>query len=206
MGNDQLKRWGGKFGESYTDRNVIDWRVRLPAFQDMLTGLPVRRVLEVGCNRGHNLLALIETLPDGSHLVGVEPNQYASELARASSVKVEALQGHAFDLPFKDGYFDLVFTAGVLIHIPLLDMPLALAEIYRVSGRYILAIEYFADEEAVINYHGHTDMLWKRDFLKHYQTVFPDLRLVRGGYWGPEHGFDKTHWWLLEKASGSEKK
>jgi ubiquinone/menaquinone biosynthesis C-methylase UbiE len=66
--------------------------------------------------------------------VGVEPNQYALELARALSVKVGILHGHSFDLPFKDGYFDLVFTAGVLIHIPLEDLPTALSEAYRSGG------------------------------------------------------------------------
>ena len=104
------------------------------------------------------------------------------------------------------GIFDLVFSAGALIHISLLDFPLALTEIDRVSGHCILAFEYFADEETIINYHGHIGMLRKRDFLKYYQTALPDLKLVRAGYWGPEHGFDRTPWWLLEKANGSENK
>lgn len=198
----QLKTWEGEFGKAYTDRNVIDWRARLRAFQQMLGGLPIQRVLEVGCNRGHNLVTLAELL--GGEIVGVEPNQYALELARAASTKVGVLHGHAFDLPFKDGYFDLVFTAGVLIHIPLEELAVALSEIYRVSKRYILAIEYFAEEETVVHYRGHDDLLWKRDFLKHYQTQFPDLDLVRSGYWGPEDGFDRSHWWLLEKPTEPE--
>lgn len=90
MGNDQLER-SGESGESYTNRNVIDWRLRSPAFQDMLTDLPVRGVLEVGCNRGHNLPALIDTLPNGSHLIGVEPYQYALKLAIVSSSEVGAV-------------------------------------------------------------------------------------------------------------------
>lgn len=195
----QLKAWEGEFGKAYTDRNEIDWRARLPAFQQMLDGLPIKRVIEVGCNRGHNLVALLELL--GGEIVGIEPNQYALELARAASTKVGVLRGHAFDLPFKDGYFDLVFTAGVLIHIPLEDLAAALSEIYRVSNRYILAIEYYAEEETVVHYRGHDDLLWKRDFLKHYQTQFTDLNFVESGYWGPEDGFDRSHWWLLEKPA-----
>jgi pseudaminic acid biosynthesis-associated methylase len=201
---DQLRIWEGEFGKDYTDRNVIDWRTRLRAFRQMLDGLPIKRVLEVGCNRGHNLVCLAELLGEESEVVGVEPNRYALELARASSVKVGVLYGHAFDLPFKDGYFDLMFTAGVLIHIPLGDLPLALSEIYRVSKRYILAIEYFAQEETAVCYRGHDNLLWKRDFLQHYRSQFPDLALIRSGYWGPEDGFDRTHWWLLEKSVGRE--
>ena len=191
---DQLRIWEGEFGKDYTDRNVIDWRTRLRAFRQMLDGLPIKRVLEVGCNRGHNLVCLAELLGEESEVVGVEPNRYALKLARASSVKVGVLYGHAFDLPFKAGYFDLVFTAGVLIHIPLEYLPLALREIYRVSKRYILAIEYFAQEETAVCYRGHDNLLWKRDFLQHYRSQFPDLTLIRSGYWGPEDGFDRTHW------------
>jgi hypothetical protein len=32
----QREIWEGEFGNAYTDRNVIDWRVRLPAFRHML--------------------------------------------------------------------------------------------------------------------------------------------------------------------------
>jgi Methylase involved in ubiquinone/menaquinone biosynthesis len=201
-----LEIWEGEFGKAYTDRNEIDWRARLPAFQQMLDSMPIKRVLEVGCNRGHNLVCLAELLGEESDVVGVEPNRYALEIARASSVKVGVLYGQAFDLPFKDGYFDLVFTAGVLIHIPLKDLPLALSEIYRVSKRYILAIEYFAQEETVVHYRGHDNLLWKRDFLQHYQSRFSDLTLIRSGYLRSEDGFDRTHWWLLEKAFSREER
>lgn len=201
----QRKMWESDLGKSYTDRNVIDWRTRLPAFRKMLDGLLVKQVCEVGCNRGHNLIALTELIGEGNNIIGVEPNQYALEIARASSVKIGHLYGHASDLPFKDGYFDLVFTAGVLIHIPLEELSIALSEIYRVSKRYILAIEYFAEDEIAIPYHGHDNLLWKRNFLKHYQTQFPDLDLIRSGYWGPEDGFDRVHWWLLEKSASFRK-
>lgn len=195
----QLQVWQGEFGRAYTDRNPVDWRTRFPAFQRMLEGLPITSVLEVGCNRGHNLRAVAELLGEHREIVGIEPNTYARQLARATYPEAGILSGHAFDLPFKDAYFDLVFTAGVLIHIPLDDLPLALAEIHRVSRRYMLAVEYFAEEETVIHYRGYDDLLWKRDFRKHYQTQWPDLRVMRCGYWERQHGFERTHWWLFEK-------
>ena len=196
----QREVWEGEFGNAYTDRNVIDWRMRLPAFRQVLEGLPIRRILEVGCNRGHNLLALTDILGTEAEIVGLEPNHHALEQARAVSTQVAALYGCAQDIPFKNEYFDLVFTAGVLIHIPLVDLGAVLAEICRVSRRYILCIEYFAEEDTAIPYRGHDDLLWKRNFLRHYQTQCPELTLIRSGYWGPEHGFDRVHWWLLEKT------
>lgn len=197
---DQLKVWEGEFGDAYTDRNEASWRNLLPAFEAMLGGLPIRRALEVGCNRGHNLLAIAEVLEEGGDIVGIDPNRHSLEFARKASSKVSALYGHVYDLPFKDNYFDLVVTVGVLIHVHLDDLPRALQEIHRVTGRYILVVEYFAEEETVIPYRGRTDLLWKRNFLVHYTRRFPELVSIRTGFWGPEHGFDRTHWWLLEKT------
>ena len=193
------KEWAGEFGKAYTDRNVIDWRLRLPAFREMLKDISVRTVLEVGCNRGHNLVALRELLGADSELTGVEPNAYARELGETAS-GVTIKEGRADQLPFGDGQFDLVFTAGVLIHISPSELPHALAEIHRVSRRYILAIEYFAKVDEEIVYRGQSGLLWKRNFLQHYQSRFSALKLLGSGYWTAEQGFDRCHWWLLEKT------
>lgn len=199
----QLRAWEGDFGKAYTDRNAPDWRARVPAFRQMVGALPVRRVLEVGCNRGHNLVALAEVL-GGSDLVGIEPNEHALALARKSTIHAGFLQGTVFDLPFKDRSFDLVFTAGVLIHVPAADLPAALKELHRVSRRYLLAIEYYAERETVIPYRGRNDLLWKRDFRGAYLAQFPGLGVVESGYWAPEQGFDRAHWWLFEKPAPAD--
>lgn len=197
---EQIKTWEGEFGKAYTDRNKINWETRIPLFQEMIGGLGIKKVLEAGCNRGHNLLAVNKVLGDDSEIIGIEPNDYALELARMSSPKISALKGNLFNLPFVDGYFDLTFTSGVLIHIPLCDIEKAMRQLYRTSGKYVMAIEYFAEKETEIHYRGLTEHLWKRDFLGHYQRLFPDLKVVRKGYWENEGDFDHNHWWLMEKG------
>jgi pseudaminic acid biosynthesis-associated methylase len=199
----QLDVWQGDFGKAYTDRNVIDWQKRLPAFRHMLDGLALHRVLEVGCNRGHNLVALRHLLGAEVDLVGVEPNPYALDLARATGAAT-VLPASALSMSFEEGAFDLVFTAGVLIHIPPADLASSLQAILRRSRRYVLAIEYAATEDTVIPYRGHSELLWKRDFLKHYQTLCSDLTLLRHGYWDADQGFDRATWWLLEKGVSRE--
>jgi pseudaminic acid biosynthesis-associated methylase len=199
----QLDTWRGEFGKEYTDRNVVDWHHRLPAFSKMLEGLQLRRVLEVGCNRGHNLRTVQELLGEGTEIFGVEPNPYALSLARSSSDKISAVPGNIYDLPFKDGYFDLVFTTGVLIHIPPTRLAEAISEIARVSRRYILAVEYYAEEDTSINYRGHEDLLWKRNFLKHYEANVPGLSLKGTGDWDKEEWLDRGRWWLMEKSGGA---
>lgn len=199
--NNQLKEWGGKFGNEYTNRNVVDWRARLLLLQEMLKTVRIRRVLEVGCNRGHNLVALLHLIGDDAEVVGLEPNPYARNIAKSAHPLVNVLAGNSYSLPFRDGAFDLAMTWGVLVHVPLSDLPLALDEIVRVSRRYILAVEYFAESETTIPYRGHDDLLWKRNFPQQYQKRFPSLRLLREGFWGEEHGEDRVNWWLLEKPA-----
>ena len=166
----------------------------------MLEGLALGASLEVGCNRGHNLPAVRNVVGPDCAIAAVEPNAYARRLAAALDKDFCVTDGSVCALPYGDGHFDLVFTVGVLIHVPLTDLSAALAEIYRVSARHVLFVEYFAETETEIEYRGHTGALWKRNFLQHCQTNHPDLCLLRSGYWTPEDGFDRTHWWLLEKV------
>jgi SAM-dependent methyltransferase len=79
------------------------------------------------------------------------------------------VKGSAYDLPFIDSQFDLVYTAGVLIHLS--DTEKAMKEIYRVSSKYILSIEYFDDKERKIEYRDEVycsakpfDRLWLDNF------------------------------------------
>ncbi len=199
-GKRQIQEWTGPFGDAYTDRNVVDWRTRLPLFRRMLDGLALARVLEVGCNRGHNLVALSELFGGRAAVLGIEPNAHARAIARAMAPGIQVCAGEAYALPIRDGSVDLAFTWGVLIHVPLAALGAALGEIHRVTRRFILAVEYFAPEETPVHYRGHDDLLWKRDFRRHYEERFPDLRLTKEGYWGREEGADRVYWWLLKRS------
>jgi pseudaminic acid biosynthesis-associated methylase len=188
--------WQGEFGDQYTDRNVVNPEIRVNAFRAMLDGLNLNRVLEVGCNRGHNLAVLKSLYPD-TELVGIEPNQQAREIANRD---FPILPADTRDLLFRSGCFDLAFTAGVLIHISPGDLHQAMQEIARVSSAYILAIEYFAEEDTEVTYRGNTGLLWKRDFWKHYTFAVPHLTLLRSGYWDKKDGFDQCNYWLMKKV------
>ncbi len=195
-----MSRWKTAFGNSYTKRNVVDPNLRVAAFRKMLEGISgLRRVLELGCNRGHNLVALRTILGAAVELVGIEPNPQALQLARQSG-QFTVLKGDARQLLFPDRAFDLVFTAGVLIHIPPDSLILVLREVARISARYVLSIEYFAEADMEIPYRGENGLLWKRNYLAHFQSAVPGLVLRKCGYWGQEDGFDRCHWWLLEKS------
>ena len=194
----QLDLWRSDFGRAYTDRNDHDKPERVAAWRRLLDGIDATRVLEVGCNVGWNLEYL--TRLGVPNLYGIEPQRYAVERARARRAEWTVLQGTAFELPFRDAWFDLAFTSGVLIHISPDDLPRALDEMYRVSRRWIVAIEYDAPSEQALPYRGHAGALWKRDHGALWQARHP-LRLVKRFALGAADGYDDCTAHLFEKVS-----
>jgi pseudaminic acid biosynthesis-associated methylase len=193
----QLALWRSEFGRAYTDRNDHDKPERGDAWRRLLGGIAPERVLEVGCNVGWNLVYLDRLgVPE---LYGVEPQHEAVARARARRPHFNVLHGTAFDLPFRDGLCDLVFTSGVLIHIAPESLATALDEIYRVSRRWIVAIEYDGPNEQEIPYRGHSGALWKRDHGAVWQARYPSLRLVRRLELGVAQGYDDCTAHLFEK-------
>jgi pseudaminic acid biosynthesis-associated methylase len=114
-----------------------------------------------------------------SNLYGIELQSYAVELSKSRTRRINIIEGSAFDIPYKDGYFDLVFTSGLLIHISPSDISRAMREIYRCTREYIWGFEYYADKYTEIAYRGHRNLLWKADFARLYLDQFGDLELVK---------------------------
>lgn len=198
MNTSQLDIWTSEFGARYTDRNDKELPARRGAWAHMLRDIPTSSILEVGCNVGWNLSYLHDMGREG--LAGIEPQSGAVDRAKSRLPSCDIRQGNAFDLPFPDAHFDLVFTSGVLIHIHPDDVKTALDEMYRVSRRYILYIEYDADEETPIHYRGVSDALWKRDHEATWRAAHPRLTPLRRGHWGMVDGYDSCGWCLFEKA------
>lgn len=183
--------WRGPFGDEYLARNqpTVD-QVR-PVLDHILAGIEFDSVLEVGCSKGHNLLALES---DGRLLSGVEPNDQARHAAQHEGLDV--IDGDILDLPYLDDSYDLVLTCGVLIHIAPPDIRQAVNEVVRVTRRYVLAIEYGAVEEEMVEYRGHKDILWRRNFGKLYEA-WGGLRIVRHESTNSMM-YPGAEWWLLE--------
>jgi len=185
-----METWTGEFGREYTDRNSLTAAAANELFQKnygvtrsqlnrrFLAEIPVdARILEVGCNSGNQLLLLQEA--GYRNLYGIEIQNYALAKARARLPNVQLTRAAAFEIPFSDGYFDLVFTSGVLIHIAPDDLPGAIAEIHRCSGAYIWGLEYYSSESTEVSYRGHQELLWKMDYARLYLNRFDDLEPVK---------------------------
>ena len=187
----QEEVWKTNFGAEYNHRNDLDNKelddaylsdigISRTAMNEKFIGSLDRniKILEVGCNIGIQLTNLQEM--GFKNLYGIELQSHAIDLAKQRTKGINIIQGTAYDIPFKDGYFDMVFTNRVLIHLNPEEIHKAIKEIVRCSADYIYGSEYFADELTEIkNYHNHNNIAWKRNFAKLYTDLLPDLKLIK---------------------------
>ena len=192
--------WSGAFGDDYTERNATAGDRRGSFWKGLVEQRPVSNVLEVGCNVGANLRWLAELLPAG-HVFGVDVNEHALERLRQTIPTISAVWSSGRELPFRDRWFDLVFTAGVLIHQSEDALPHVMSEVVRCSGRYVLCMEYFGATTEEVPYRGHRGALFRRDYGGLYHGLFPELGLVDEGRLGADEGFDDVTWWLFERPA-----
>jgi pseudaminic acid biosynthesis-associated methylase len=190
--------WAGDFGRAYVERNRAAGAPREPFWREILTELKPRRVLEVGCNVGANLRWIAEQSTPHD-VYGIDINEDAVNELRRALPGVNAIVTPARELPFRDAWFDLVFTTGVLIHQPESTLPLVMSEIVRCSRRFILCGEYHSAETVEVPYREQSGALFKRDYGRIYQELFPELQLRRQGFLGRDAGWDDVTYWVFEK-------
>lgn len=209
MKTKQLDFWMGDFGKDYIQRNLPNHKTmssRINLWSDIFKTLScetIESTLEIGANIGINLRAI--RLLKETELYAVEPYKEALDTCISDSIvkKENAFCTSAFDNDFmKSSAIDLVFTSGVLIHIHPDDLKKATDNIVRISKKYIVCIEYFAEKEENILYRNNQDTLFKRDYGSFYLDHYPELRVRDYGFaWKRATGLDNLTWWLFEKTS-----
>lgn len=191
MGKTQQERfWDGEFGKEYTNRNkwnsdeewdkiyLDTWGETKPEINNkVMADLPRDiKILEVGCNYGAQLRGFQRM--GFTNLFGVELQPYAVEESKKAYTGLNIITGSGFDIPFKDGFFDLVCTNGVLIHISPNDHFSFMKEIYRCTNKYIMGWEYYDKELRELNYRNNQGFMWKADYSGIYKNSFPDLKII----------------------------
>ena len=184
--------WAGDWGNSYHERNRVDWRRRVKFWGQILDLTGARSIWEWGCGPGWNLTA-IHAAADNKfrpwlpEVYGTECNESAIEQAITAGLPVDE-----FIPNFK---CEIAMTVGALIHVPPEDLQDMMQEIIDTSCDYVLAVEYFNETPKEIEYHGHKGKLWAMDYGKKYQEM--GLKLIAQG--GAGDGFDDCTFWLLRK-------
>lgn len=199
---DQEKFWANTFGDEYIDRNqgpnIFASNVAL--FSKILNCTrKVSSVLEIGANIGLNLQAIKTLIPD-INLAAIEINSRAAEKLKAIG-NIEIYNKSILDFS-ADKKYDFVLSKGVLIHINPEKLPQVYDLMYKNSNKYICIIEYYNPRPVALDYRGHSNKLFKRDFAGEFLDRFEDVALVDYGfayYRDKYFAQDDVTWFLLEK-------
>ena len=200
---EQEEFWAGKFGEEYISRNSSEQMLasNLNFFSRTLKNAskPVS-LIEFGANIGMNLRA-IQLLFPGIKLNGIEINRIAAKELGKIIGNENVSNRSIFDYePIRQ--FEVSLVKGVLIHINPEMLAVVYKKLYESSSKYILLCEYYNPSPVTINYRGHSDRLFKRDFAGELMQNYPDLVLVDYGFVyrnDPAFPQDDITWFLLKK-------
>ena len=126
-------RFGGDYDKFFSDYDQFRYSMErhLPACLDGLN-LAGKRVLEIGLGQGADSESLIRrgAIWTGVDLTAESVERVRTRLTLRDLPFADLKQGSVLDLPFADDSFDLVFSHGVLHHVPEINQ--AEQEIHRV--------------------------------------------------------------------------
>ena len=197
--------WKGEFGDEYISRNeglkLLAYKTYY--FSSILKNTSkINSCIEFGSNIGLNLDALRTLYPYQEHY-GVEINKKACDILQTKIGKENTSNCSILDF-HQVKKWDLVLVKGVLIHLNPESLNDVYEKIYNCSNKYILISEYYNPTPVSINYRGHKNKLFKRDFAGEMLDTFDDLELHSYGFgYHRDLNFpqDDENWFLLEKKN-----
>ncbi len=117
---------------------VTDWLVA-----EILSSFDGASFLEVGCGAGRNLVSLRQHLSHAA-VSGIEMNPEACRIARSTlGADVPILNGSIYDMSrlFEDSSTDVVFTSGVLMHVPASRIRSVISQMHVLARRAVVHFE-----------------------------------------------------------------
>ncbi len=119
-----LGRWSDGGGQA-----VVDWLAR------NRPGWKPRRILDLGCTIGHNIVPLAQAFPDAQVLAldtAAPVLRYAHARAQSLGVKnIQFRQANVENVPAEDGSFDLITSAMFWHETSTVAMPKIMREVHR---------------------------------------------------------------------------
>lgn len=202
---EQENFWAGEFGNAYVERNQGEQMLasNLALFAEALRPTQsFNSVIEFGANRGMNLQALKLLFPH-SDLSAIEINEKA--VSELSKVIDKSNIYHQSILDWQaDKQWDLTLIKGVLIHINPDELANVYQKLVESTQKYLLVVEYYNPSPMMINYRGHSERLYKRDFAGEIMANHPQMKLVHYGFFykgDPNFPQDDLTYFLLEKQA-----
>lgn len=200
--NEQEQFWAKEFGDEYIHRNAGEHMIdsNEVMFREIFDGvLFPTTALEIGSNIGQNIKALKRFIPK-LQTTAVEINQTAVNIMTESGFVDSVFSGSFLEVEIPD-YYELVFSKGVLIHISPSDLPATYRKMANLSTKYVLIAEYYNPSPVQIEYRGHANKLFKRDFAGEFLDAFSNYELVKTGFAYHRGKFpqDDLTWFLMRR-------
>lgn len=155
--SEESRKIARKFGSDYFDGdrnhgyggfsyNPKFWQPVIPTIVENYKIGNASTVLDVGCAKGFFLYDLKLAFPE-INISGVDISEYA--IANSIPEIKPCLQvGNATKLPFKDNYFDFVFSINTIHNLNRQDCAIALQEIERVTkGNSFITVDAYRNDE-----------------------------------------------------------
>ena len=200
---EQEKFWANEFGTEYIERNQGDQLLasNLNFFTKALQQAgKIDSCIEFGANIGMNLKAL-KLLYPSINLTAIEINENAANSLGELIGNDNVYNGSIFDFKV-ESKVQLSMIKGVLIHINPNMLQKVYEQLYDSSEKYILIAEYYNPSPVSLNYRGHDDRLFKRDFAGEFLDKYKDTELIDYGFSyrrDPAFPQDDITWFLIKK-------
>lgn len=145
-------------------------------FVNQLQAYTFDSIFEVGCMSGRNIFHIQRSYPN-VRVGGLDVNPRAIRYAREKlNLDKELMCMDLHDLPKIQEKFGIVFTSGVLIHVPLDDIANVLQKMLNMSNKYVMHIEQNGSGELVAgpkhlkpSYKVSDQLQWAPDLLGAYK-------------------------------------
>jgi len=184
----QREFWMSDFGTDYINRNNTIEVVN--ELYNKQTGITVEKIfnkffdeinreskiIELGCNIGLNLSVLNKMR--FKNLTGLEINETAFSIAKKNNPDINFIHSSIENFNSTETY-DLVYTAGVLIHINPDTLPLIISKMDQLSKKYIFGFEYFSENLVEIKYRNNESTCWKQNFPELIKKLNPSFNTIK---------------------------
>ena len=174
---------GGELAGMFDDlERLFAHREHLAVWEMPIDVLAGQRVLEIGSGAGARS-ALFDHR--GAEMVSLDltPDRVVTTARKLDQLDPPSLavQGDARQLPFPDGWFDIVYSNGVLHHSP--DIERSVAEVHRVLKPGGLAVV----------------MLYARHSFLYQGVLFPVRGVLQGKAWRSRQWLGEATEWMSSK-------
>lgn len=148
-----------------TAHTVSEWLAR-----DVFLPLRPSSILEIGCGSGRNLVYVGKYLPE-TEIMGIDINPKAVETANTElrGARASVRVGSVYELTeFADKSVDVVFSSGVLMHVPHDRVKGVVTEMHRIARRAVIHFEL----------HGPAHHFDYHRYPRDYEQLYRELNLA----------------------------